>query len=79
MAVLEKQIEEMNLRIENPGPDVRTDSDKVKEDLMDILKEIKVENDAKYESEIARIQDVVNLSFIIVVDLKYKVLIILIN
>ena len=78
MAVLEKQIEEMNLRIENPGPDVRTDSDKVQEDLMSILKEMKVEN-AKYESEIARIQDVVNLSFIIVVDLKYKVLIILIN
>ena len=78
IAVLQKQIEEMNLRIENPGPDVRTDSDKVKEDLMDILKEMKSET-AKHESEIARIQDVVNLSFIIVVDLKYKVIIILIN
>ena len=73
VAVLQKQIEELNLRIKNPGPDVRTDSDKVQEDLMDILKEMKVENDAKYETEIARIQDVVNLSFLIVVDLKYKV------
>ena len=72
LAVLKKQIEEMNLRIENPGPDVRTDSDKVQEDLMEILKEAKIDN-AKYESEIARIQDVVNLSFRIVLDLKYKV------
>ena len=46
--------------------------DEVQEDLMNILKEMKVEN-AKYESEIAKIQDVVNLSFRIVVDLKYKV------
>ena len=72
LAVLQKQIEDMNLRIENPGPDVRTDSDKVQEDLMNILKEMKVEN-AKYESEIARIHEVVNLSFQIVVDIKYKV------
>lgn len=49
----------------------QSELDKVQENLMRTLKEMQVEN-AKYDSEIARIQDVVNLSFLIAVDLKYK-------
>ena len=58
--------------IENPGPDVRTDSVKVQEDLRDILKEVKEEN-AKHREEIARMQDVVYRTVFFALIMKYKV------
>ena len=69
----QRQVKELQQRIESPAGEIRSNFDEIKREMKDLLKSIEQENNMIFE-DISRMKDVISQTFLLVADVKYRVL-----